>query len=220
MRQEAPIEISGVEKEVKKMKNRSIILAVSVLCVGIMIMPYTVSLFGTQHDWVDATTVDCATCHTDIVIPSVALEMHETLTGASDQDYCKSCHQISAAGTSLGVTGDGGFDDEHAAVTVECLDCHGQTGAATGPDVYFDAGDSGGAYINIATEGHSAFVGNLTALQGAWTATELAGNNEACISCHTTITINPTFTYGATSMDIVAVEDNAGDWTVTFTPQP
>ena len=200
----------------KKMKNRSIILAVSVLCVGIMIMPYTVSLFGTQHDWVDAASVDCATCHTDIVIPAAG--MHNSLTGLADQDYCKSCHQIPAAGASDGVTGAGGFDDEHAAVTVECLDCH----SAGGSDVYWDDSDDDGAgsFINIATEAHSDMVGNATDIQGAWLATELAGNNEACISCHTSIVVNPTFTYGATQMDIVAVEDIAGDWTVTFTPQP
>ncbi|MCK4757943.1 MAG: hypothetical protein KAS67_05795, partial [Thermoplasmata archaeon] len=166
------------------MKNRSIVLAVSVLCVGIMIMPYTVSLFGgDQHGWIAGDDVLCVTCHTDITEPGAGY-MHASL--GTGQAYCTACHQLTPAGSSEGVTGSGGFDDEHAAATVECLDCHETSAPAA--DVWWSTGDpmdSSGAYINITTEAHSNMTGEADFSEGAWASDYLAGNNEACIACHT-----------------------------------
>jgi nitrate/TMAO reductase-like tetraheme cytochrome c subunit len=203
---------------VKHMKNRSILLGISFLCVGILVMPFTVSLFADQHTWVDGASVDCtATCHTDIVEP-VAATMHFSLVGAGGSEYCAECHQITAVATTDGTTGGGLYDDEHVAVTVECLDCHAQASAVG--DVWYDGvGDDGvasKAFINNATEAHSPFVGTLASPAGAWTATLLAGNNEACIACHTGITVVPDLTYGADTMYVNGTEDASGTWTVTF----
>lgn len=210
------------------MKNRSIVLAVSVLCVGIMIMPYTVSLFGgSQHGWVAGGDVACLDCHQDISEPGAGY-MHSTL--GTGQAYCKSCHQLGAAGSSDGVTGEGGFDDEHAAVTVECLDCHeadNVNGEGTA-DVWWSGTEaalaaSEKAFINNATEAHSNMTGTASLVEGAWASDYLAGNNEACIACHTNVTLGTGgawLQYTAQTLNITASEDLWGNWTVTFRADP
>ena len=199
------------------MKNRSVIIAIAVLCVGIMIMPYTVSLFSTQHGWVAAGDVNCLDCHTDIVEPGAGY-MHSSL--GTGQAYCKSCHQLSTAGTSSGVTGSGGFDDEHVAATVECLDCHeDEYGATSIDDVWWTPGDEGVAnkgFINNATEAHTNMTGNATNSEGAWATDYLSGNNEACIACHTNVTVDVSFVITAVSLNITATENIWGNWSVDF----
>ncbi|MCK5396637.1 MAG: hypothetical protein KAJ33_00125 [Thermoplasmata archaeon] len=200
------------------MKRRSMLLAVSVLCAGILIMPYTVSLFSAQHDWKAADDVNCITCHTDIVQPG-ATYMHGTFQDLVDpENYCNVCHQIPAAGSSEGVTGNGGFDDEHAAVTLECLDCHEAAIGILTEDVWYTVGDpiGTGAYINITTEAHSNMTGEAWNPEGAWATSYLAGNNEACIACHTNITVETEFIYSTNSLNITATEDDWGNWTVAF----
>ena len=97
----------------------------------------------------------------------------------------------------------------------ECLDCH----SAGDNDVYYDNATDGGngQFINIETEAHSDMVGNDTAYGGAWNSTYLAGNNEACISCHTNVTMAVWFNYGASTMNITATENVWGNWTVNYT---
>ena len=204
------------------MRKRTILLAVSVLCAGILIMPYTVSLFSAQHDWKAPGDVDCITCHTDMTYPGSGY-MHSTLGGGSGQAYCKACHQISS-GTGEGVTGAGGWDDEHAAVTVECLDCHEVAIGGLTEDVWYDDGvdalGPGSHYINITSEAHHNMTGSVTNSEGAWASEYLAGNNEACISCHTNITVETWFTFSAQTMNITANEDTWGNWTVDFRVDP
>lgn len=202
------------------LKNRSILLAVSVLCVGILIMPYTVSLFSTQHGWIAAGDVDCLTCHTDITEPGAGY-MHSTL--GTGKAYCDSCHQGSP-GNEAGVTTLGGFDDEHAAVTVECLDCHEDVIGVLSADVWYEDGvdpmDGSGAYINITTEAHHNMTGEAGFSEGAWSSPYLAGNNEACIACHSNVTIEIWFTREANILNITASENLWGNWTVDFTVKP
>ncbi len=207
------------------MKNRTLVLAVSVLCVGIMIMPYTVSLFSTQHDWKAGADVNCMTCHTDITEPGASY-MHGSMTSGTAQEYCTSCHQLGTPGSGDGVTGDGGFDDEHAAVSVECLDCH-ETSQSAGAisDVWYSgtgAEDAlaNKAFINNATEAHSNMTGTASLDEGAWASDYLAGNNEACIACHTNVTLETYLTVTAQTLNITASENIWGNWTVTFTAKP
>lgn len=198
------------------------LLAVSVLCAGILIMPYTVSLFSSQHDWQAAEDVNCITCHTDIVQPG-ATYMHGTFQDLADpQNYCKSCHQISTAGTGEGVTGEGGYDDEHAAVTVECLDCH-ETNAGTANDTWWSAGDEavvGKSFINNETEAHHNMTGTLINQEAAMGFDYLAGNNEACVACHTNITVEAYFVYESNTLNITATENVWGNWTVDYRVDP
>ena len=199
------------------MKRRTVLLAVSVLCAGILIMPYTVSLFSAQHDWKSADDVNCITCHTDMTYPGAGY-MHSSLGGGTGQDYCLACHQISS-GSSEAVTGAGGFDDEHAAVSVECLDCH-ESMVGSANDTWYSIGDDavvGKSFINNETEAHHNMTGTAANSEGAWASDYLAGNNEACIACHTNITVETWFVFSADTMNITATEDLWGNWTVDFT---
>lgn len=205
------------------LKRRTVLLGVSVLCVAVLIMPYTVSLFGKQHEWKAAADVNCISCHTDIDYPS-ANYMHVSLNGSEPGDYCDSCHQIGTSGSSVGVTGAGGYDEEHAAVTVECLDCH-EDAIGGMNDTWYTAGDEAQAnadkgFINVTSEAHSNMTGSATDVQGAWAFDYLSGNNEACIACHTNITLEIYMTPGATVMNITAWENVWGNWTVNYTAKP
>jgi hypothetical protein len=201
------------------MKRRTTLLAISVLTVGILIMPYTISLFADQHQWKAAADVDCLTCHSEITEPGAGY-MHSSL--GTGKAYCDACHQIASPGTSAGVTGSGGFDDEHASVTVECLDCHEAT-AGTAADVWWSTGDpmdGSGAYINITSEAHHNMTGEAGFPTGAWASPYLAGNNEACVACHTNVTVEVWFQWEAQTLNITASENVWGNWTVDFTVLP
>jgi hypothetical protein len=193
------------------MKRRSTLLGVALLTIGLVLMPYTVALYSNQHDWQDGTNVDCTGCHDDITIPTTG--MHSSLGTASD--YCTACHQISSS-SGEGTTGGGVYDDEHAAVTVECLDCHGDAYSGM-EDVWYTSGDGGGKFINNETEGHHNMTGSSSNNQGAWASDLLVGNNEACIACHTQVSVSVSWTYEAYYLNISASEDLNGYWNVTFT---
>ena len=115
------------------------------------------------------------------------------------------------------MTGAGGFDDEHAAVSVECLDCH-ETATGSTNDTWYSIGDGGtdNSFINNETEAHHNMTGTLANPEGAWASDYLAGNNEACIACHTNITVEAYFTYEADTLNITAAENIWGNWTVTY----
>ena len=80
--------------------------------------------------------------------------------------------------------------------------------------------DGSGAYINITTEAHHNMTGEAGFVEGAYAVDYLAGNNEACISCHTNVSVATTFTYTAGTMNIGATENLWGNWTVTFEAVP
>ncbi len=178
--------------------------------MGILLMPYTVALYSNQHEWETGANVDCTSCHDDITVPSTG--MHSTLgTGA---DYCTACHQITTS-SGEGVTGAGLYDDEHAAVTVECLDCHGDPYGGKN-DTWYTSGDGPGKYINNETEAHHNMTGNSSNNQGAWASDILRGNNEACIACHTQVPVGVSWSREAYYLNITASEDLFGNWNVTF----
>jgi cytochrome c1 len=148
--------------------------------------------------------------------------MHSSLGGGFGQAYCSACHQIATGGTSTGVTGAGTYDDEHAAVTVECLDCH-EDEIGTVDDSWYSPGDDGvtnKGFINNVTEAHTNMTGEASASEGAWAVDYLAGNNEACIACHTNITVEVWLTSTAQTLNITANENIWGNWTVDFTVLP
>jgi len=124
--------------------------------------------------------------------------LHRTQVG--DTTGCDSCHITTAPGIEGITQGPGG--QFHAAASPACLDCHSGRGGG---------GRSALEIVNGTEEVHKAFVNESVRSRF------LKGANEACISCHTHIGVNITWSR-ATTIEFNAAEvvlsDGSHSWTV------
>jgi hypothetical protein len=174
------------------MNNRIVLLALSVLAIGIFALPNTLSIFSGQHTFYNGTNVNCRDCHEDIY-------QELTWNGATGESpphtstdllQCKVCHRtgqlpfMGSAGKKLGITGTKKLNittdpQAHAAVTVECIFCHNEIvkNSSTGKQQeLLGSQEAHGSYYNAS---------NQTSL--------LKGGNEACLGCHSHTMINATW---------------------------
>jgi hypothetical protein len=232
------------------MNRKVLLLSVAVLAIGLFALPSTMSLFAGQHTWVDLNQFKCQKCHQDIYDELQNSAYHGGFE-ASYGNACARCHTapndtnfnksganlskqawITYKSKSTAITGQVNFT-AHAAITVECLACHG-TGNLT-------AGSNSPLNLMSDTEAHQKFyfasvsnkaVGdvNYSSLKAAgiitgapqWytttgnqTVIQLKGTNAACIGCHTHATVNITWNR-AIGYEMNANVTNAG-WDVNFT---
>ncbi len=185
--------------------NTKILLAIAVLTIGIFVMPQTVALFAGQHDWYDTTQpgnqVLCSKCHADIAAemsqPGNVNAIHKA---QSSDGGCEGCHIIAPTQKEGLTKGPGG--QFHAAAAPACLDCHGGTGP----------GLSALEIVNGPEEVHRPFINESI------NSKFLKGANEACISCHTHVKVNATWSR-ATTIAFDAIErtlpDGSHTWNVT-----
>lgn len=230
------------------MNSKIILLSVAVVAVGLFALPSTMSLFSGQHTWVKGENVSCKKCHQDIYdeLNSNANQVH---TDAGMAQNCEQCHRTTGLGNvganntfgqwmgSDNYAGGGNLTGTvnvtaHAAVTVECLACHGVGNTTYG----VDKGLTGVAQeLQGNSEAHRNFyyasvsdkeVGdiNQTSLQTAgirtgptWytagtsnqTVIKLKGTNAACIGCHTHAVVNITWNR-AVGYDMNVTVNNSG----------
>ena len=169
------------------MDGKIILLMISVVAVGMFVLPSTLALYSGSHDFVQGTEVDCGKCHST----SAGDEIAGTIANGSAHTglTCKSCH-YGDSGTvggrfAVDVVGNGtGTDttDAHAAgVSVNCIDCHSY------PFSYQAATkDANGSSVNVSAEismtgeAHKMLLVNTTGDNGG-----LADNDAVCIACHT-----------------------------------
>lgn len=233
------------------MNSKVIILSFAVISVGLFALPTTMSLFSGQHTWVDLDEFKCQKCHQDIYEELQSSAYHGQFE-ASYGNACARCHtepnatNFNKTGASLtkqawvaykskstAITGQVNFT-AHAAITVECLACHGTSNVT--------AGKNSPLNLQSNTEAHQKFyyasvsnkaVGdvNYDSLKAAgiitaapqWyttgtynqTVVQLKGTNAACIGCHTHATVNITWNR-AIGYEMTANVTNAG-WDMNFT---
>lgn len=186
--------------------DKKIWLVVAAISIGVIVLPQTIAMFAGQHDWYDTplsgNQVPCAKCHADIFQelsqPGTVNTLHRSQSG--DTTGCDACH-ITTSPVLEGLTqGPGG--QFHAAASPACLDCHSGKGGG---------GLSALEIVNGTEEVHKAFVSQSEISKF------LKGANEACISCHTHIGVNITWTK-ATTIEFNATEtvisDGSHSWTV------
>ncbi len=236
------------------MNSKILLLSVAVIAVGLFAMPQTLSLFAGQHTWVTGENLSCQKCHMDI---------YDEITSSGNQAHnsgsmldCERCHRTSTSTkTGANITygqwmaySSNNFINAtnitaHAAVTVECLACHG-TGNTT---VNGTKSISGVAKeIQAAAEAHrifyyqsvsdvevgdinqaalqTLFPSNMDNISGAsWyttanqTVVKLKGTNTACVGCHTHAIVNITWTRSlGYSMNVTSVSGamNITSWGV------
>jgi len=89
--------------------NKTLVLVVAVLAVGLFVMPSALSLFAGQHTFIGPTDVNCAKCHGAETGELQAGTVH---TGMA----CSACHQTNKAGFNKTV--------QHASISPPCIACH------------------------------------------------------------------------------------------------
>ena len=169
--------------------SKIIYLGIAIVAIGLIALPETLSLFAGQHNWyaIDQAQgsatgqygIPCEKCHAD-----VATQMSSMAPGAAHSTgiTCESCHIVSQLAQGATVGGD---KQIHAATSPECMDCH--DGAYVGaPKVSFSEMEAHRAYINASEE-----------------STLMAGANEACVSCHTHVAVDITWSKPTTLIIIV-----------------
>jgi hypothetical protein len=193
------------------MNKKIVLLGVAILVIGLVVMPNTISMFQNQHTWQETSNIVCTSCHADIQaeLESASNYHHNAsaLGVANTEAACKYCHQTQY-GNDTGTHGNWSWETSqgsvHAAFSVECLDCHGNSVTNDDPNA-----------VNISTEFNATSIEAHKPLYDNATASNiLEGANEACIACHTGISLGATFYYNA-GMNITA-DERSGGWVVTF----
>ena len=120
----------------KGMVSKILLAGIIIGVAGIFALPATVAMFSGQHMWyaTDVTSggseigVPCEKCHPDIAGEYQDAFLHPLY--APHKTYpCSHCHRISGFGENNG-TGTTDWDGRrlgnqtHAAVTLQCMDCH------------------------------------------------------------------------------------------------
>ena len=187
------------------MTGKLILAAVVLLAIGVLVLPSTVSLFVGQHQWYDidpsGNQIPCQKCHADVFaeLNNSPYHINQGTPGVADEQDCIFCHQANTSITYA--SGDGTSAraglEAHAASTIECMYCHGDTG--TGAPVAGGFGLSNLANDTGAYAAHKDFVDSA-----ALNSDILLAENEACIACHTHVAVKINFThYGAMEFDVV-----------------
>lgn len=186
------------------MNSKVLLLSVAVIAIGLFAMPSTLSLFAGQHTFYNGSQVDCQKCHADIYTELSGSNGAHTST---EFQACEGCHRTNTTaltgliphnGTSNASTWTGtnvsGNGQAHAAVTMECINCH------SGVD----------EELNGTEAAHTAFYGDAITS----TTVNMTGGNVACIGCHTHAVINVTWTR-AIGYNLTSNASGAG-WSLTF----
>lgn len=151
------------------MNAKIMLLAISIVAVGLFAMPSTLSLLTGQHSFIGgdqySNGVKCKTCHTNVYTELTATSRpHNSLSD------CRGCHAgdsvtvpLSAAGSS-GVQL-GGRTNQHAAKINQCTACH--LGVITP--------------ITNNAEAHKPMYSQALDKNSVG----LSGADEACTACHT-----------------------------------
>lgn len=191
------------------MQNKTLLIGIGILAVGLLALPQTLALFIGQHNWYDTTTTEngipCAKCHADVVQEIFSTEglagdgVNSLHRGQTSDGGCQACHMTTGpneGGIDQANSNDLGTGDSfHAAAAPACIDCHDTDGP----------GNNALIGLTGADEVHKPFVEQANTTGVAF----LKGANEACIACHTHVAVDITWTK-RTGMSLTAVETQPG----------
>lgn len=188
------------------MDGKLILLLMSVVSVGMFVLPSTLAMYTGQHTFIDGDNVDCAKCHGNIDLGDGTA--HSTFA-------CDDCHAEAYLGfdNSLNITNYAGNESirvHAAAITINCIGCHSD------PEYFynyttFDNGTKDGI-VNVSYElegtgsAHRFLNLSLTNATGGFNDKDLV-----CVSCHTKVQVEvPSTEYVNTT--IYLGNDGDGDW--------
>jgi len=219
------------------MSNLKMVFAiVAIVFLGIVVLPYSVSLFAGQHTWYEISGssdyLPCKKCHADVYEELEFSAFHKNLDGnpdCADDGDCYTCHRANKSITYANASADDGSGQQaHAASCVACMLCH-QIGAnqasnkpgpfAGGFNVTAFNVDSPHNYSNDSHNGtyeaHNPMVAR--AISGADNSSILLDSSEACLACHTyiNVTIHFNVTTEATIVVNNAYDETPSYWNIT-----
>jgi len=229
------LRLSGGEKISRMINLKQMFLIIAVLSAVAVAMTHTVTLFSGQHSWYDlsgsGSNVPCLKCHEDIGRELDSGGVHTSID-------CECCHRTSkmvgyaAVNGSLVEPGQGA----HSASTEECMLCHNGirrpetnfTHDYLSSSACFQCHDSDYVLLAAAAGGfgltpdlcdtgtkaaHRSFVLEAMIVDDSL----MAGANEACIACHTTIKANIEFNVSTEAKITVnnVYNDSYSYWAVT-----
>lgn len=183
-------------------------LVIAVVSAIAVAMTHTVTLFSGQHSWYNlsgkGSDVPCLKCHADI-----GAEMNTT--GAHVSVECDGCHRTDeSVGYASDIEGNiepgqGG----HSASTEECMICHTRTAPTNFTHYYlgdecsdchyysgplpFIAPAAGGFDLTGDTGDTGEKAAHLIFVQESLEDPLMEGANEACVQCHTEVSVNVSY---------------------------
>jgi len=181
------------------------------LALGAYVLPNTISLFAGQHLWYDVdpgrNQIPCEKCHADIVDELSYGSYHTKQkedSDSADGQHCVFCHRVNSsiayakgdgAGTWVG-------EEAHAATLIQCMYCHSES--------LYGAPRAGGFGITNNTSDTGIYAAHREFVLEARNSSLMLDENEACIACHTQITL--IFNYTTVRvMGIAVVESYSAD---------
>ena len=197
------------------MKQKIILLLISVFAVGMFALPSTLALYTGSHAFVSGGNVDCDKCHTsdmdDIKAELESGTAHQTLT-------CDDCHGANNFNVDLS---QGNSNGHAASMDVDCIGCHISYNISTytdhiegflASDSEIECTDCHYAYpiddvlrqLNLDAAAHHEVTFNATAdNQG------IDDRDQACIACHTDVPVNITDASLSTASGTVWIKGNS-----------
>jgi len=188
------------------MKQKIILLLISVFAVGMFALPSTLALYTGSHAFVNGSNVDCEKCHTssmdDIKAELESGNAHSTLG-------CKACH-----GGAIADLDQGTADGHAASMSVDCIGCHySKSGGGTHIQTCGEMNCHGDfskrvedvlLQLNLATAAHHEVTFNTSADNQ-----DIDDRDQACIACHTNVPVNITDASLSTVSGTVWIKGNS-----------
>ena len=161
-----------------RQKEKTILLLLAVMAIGMFALPSTLAMYTGQHDFVNGTNVDCMKCHGagDIIGNELnGSDMHVNFS-------CRDCHGYQSVNISYSPNTNNSTG--HAATLgVMCLDCHAGTGATS-----LGIADMDGNGVSITDEFNMSTAAHNDMFDFYNQASE--DLDHMCIACHTTVALN------------------------------
>lgn len=159
------------------MDGKIILLLLSVVAVGMFVLPTTLALYTGSHAFVNGSSVDCGKCHV-ASMDNIAKELNTSGRPHTTMS-CGNCHGPANLGN---VDLELGNEHGHAAsMSVDCIGCHtDENDSVDGEDVLRE--------LNMASAAHHGVTWNSTTADNQ----DIDDRDQACIACHTDVNVNIT----------------------------
>ncbi len=180
------------------MNNLKMVFAImAIVFLGIVALPYAVSLFAGQHTWYDLSGgygSKCVKCHADIYGELEASANHSSLDGSDIRDIsgeeCFVCHRANESIKYANASTDTPGQQAHAASTIGCGYCHLNDTVA---DLYNASPAGGFGLVSGLDDDTGANASHISFVLGSKNASILEKETESCVACHTTTNVKINF---------------------------
>ena len=166
-----------------------VFLIMAIVFLGIVVLPYSASLFAGQHTWYELSEgygSKCVKCHADIYEELSAGGHHKKIAGVGEGEECLVCHRANESIIYANASQSQQGQQAHAASTINCGYCHfnSSTGAPVaggfGLSDYYETPPGNDTGTNAS---HLSFV------LGSKKGSLLLNESESCVACHTKINV-------------------------------